>query len=110
MAVLASQEEPATADIAALFTGELVAVVARHYAHSPPAVSAACFALTCIVRGAAADAVKYVRRPLLFHLDRTALLPAQAHAAALLRSSPKLIPAPPLSHPVCFPPARSSTS
>lgn len=39
LAVLASQDEPATADIAALFCGELMTILSRAHAHAPTAVS-----------------------------------------------------------------------
>ena len=74
MAVLASQEEPAAADVAALFTGELVAILTRHHAHAPAAVSAACHALMCIVRSTAENAAKYVRRRLTTQLRPASLL------------------------------------
>lgn len=61
MAVLAAQEEPSAADIAGLFTGELIAILTRHHAHAPTAVSAACYALMCIIRSTAESASKYVR-------------------------------------------------
>lgn len=78
LAVLACQEDPATAGVAATFTGELVSVLQRHHAHAPAAVSAACHALTCVVRSTAEDAASYVRSTTPRHLcSQIPLSPAQ---------------------------------
>lgn len=61
LAVLACQVEPATADVAAMFTGELIAIVTRYHAHTPAAVSAACYALQCVIRSSAEQTAHYVR-------------------------------------------------